>query len=107
MATSQIRYKLKMKYITLIIFTLGLLLFGCYRANSKTTSATDDKEEIQNLIRQVLKWSDSKNSINLLPVLADSKDRSYIGFHLDKHKSNLDDLRETNFFSTAFIENYN
>ena len=96
-----------MKYITQTTLIIGLLLFGCYRVNSKTTSATDDKVEIQNLIRQVLKWSSSKKSINLLPVLTDSKGRSYIGFDLDKHKSNLHDLRETNFFSTVFIENYN
>jgi hypothetical protein len=96
-----------MKYIKLTVFVIGLLLFGCYQTKSKTTYVTDDKEQIQNLIRQVLKWSDSKESINLLPVLADSKDSFYIGFDLDKHKANIDKLRETNFFTTEFIENYN
>jgi len=97
-----------MKYITLTTFILGLLLFGSSQANSKTTSATaDDKEEIQNLIRQVLKWSDSKKTINLLPVLTDNNDSIYIGFDLDKNKANIEKLRETNFFTTEFIENYN
>ena len=96
-----------MTYIALTIFILGLLLFGSSQAKIKTTSATDDKEEIQNLIRHVLKWSNSKQSINLLPVLTDNKESFYIGFDLDKHKANIEKLRETNFFTTEFIENYN
>jgi hypothetical protein len=96
-----------MKYIKLTVFVLGLLSFGCYQTKSKSTSATEDKEQIQNLIRQVLNWSDSKNSINLLPVLTNSKDSICIGFDFDKHKLNLDKLNETNLFAKEFIENYN
>jgi len=104
-----------MKHIKLTTLIFGLLLFGCNQANNKMTSvteektsiSTDDKEQIQNLIRQVLNWADTKNSIILLPVLTDSKDSVYIGFDLEKHKHNLDKLRQTNLFATEFIENYN
>ena len=104
-----------MKHIKLTILALGLLLFGCSQADNKTTSvtkekvstSTEDKEQIQNLIRQVLNWADSKNAIDLHPVLTDSKDSVYIGFDLDKHKQNLYKLQQTNFFATEFIENYN
>ncbi|MCZ2130303.1 MAG: hypothetical protein LC109_08550 [Bacteroidia bacterium] len=104
-----------MKHIKLTTLIFGLLLFGCNQANTKTTSvkeekvatSADDKEQIQNLIRQVLNWADSKNSIDLLPVLTDNKNSVYIGFDLDKHKQNLDKLKQTNFFATEFIENYN
>ena len=96
-----------MKYITLTTFILGFLLFGCYQTKSKTTSVSDDKGQIQNLIRQVLNWSNSKNKIDLLPVLTDIKDSVYIGFSLEKHKENLVKLRETDLFTTEFIENYN
>ncbi|MCF8427667.1 MAG: hypothetical protein K9I36_13100 [Bacteroidia bacterium] len=104
-----------MKHIKLTTLIFGLLLFGCNQADNKRTSiteekattSTDDKEQIQNLIRQVLNWSDSKYTIDLLPVLTDSKDSVYIGFDLDKHKQNLDKLQQTNFFATEFIENYN
>jgi hypothetical protein len=104
---------MKLFKITTLIF--GFLLFGCNQADSKTTSVTeeiattslDDKEQIQNLIRQVLSWADSKNSIDLLPVLTDSKDSVYIGFDLYKHDQNLDKLQQTNFFATEFIKNYN
>ena len=104
-----------MKHIKLTTLIFGLLLFGCNQADTKTTSVTvektstsaDDKKQIHNLIREVLNWADSKNSIALLPVLTDNKDSVYIGFDLDKHKQNLDKLKQTNFFATEFIENYN
>jgi hypothetical protein len=104
-----------MKHIKLTTLIFGLLLFGCNQSDTKTASVTEekvstsanDKELIQNLIRQVLNWADTKNSIDLLPVLTDSKDSVYIGFNLDKHKQNLDKLQQTNFFATEFIENYN
>jgi len=96
-----------MKYVKLTVFVIVLLLFGCNQSKSKTNSAADDKEQIQNLIRQVLNWSESKNSIDLIPALTDSKDSICIGFDLNKHKLNLDKLKETDLFATEFIENYN
>ena len=66
----------------------------------------DDKKQIRNLIRQMLNWSESKKSINLLPVLTDNKDTSCIGFDFDKHKLNLKKLKATNLFAEEFIKNY-
>lgn len=104
-----------MKHIKLTTLIFGLLFFACNQGENKTTSATeekvststDDKAQIQTLIRQVLGWSNAENSIELLPVIPDSKEHAYVGFDLDKHKQNLDKLRQTNFFATEFIENYN
>lgn len=104
-----------MKHIKLTTLILGLLLFSCKQADNKRisvigekeTNSANDIEQIQNLIRQVLNWADTQKSIDLLPVLADSKDSLYIGFDLDKHKQNLDKLQTTNFFAKEFIENYN
>src|SRR5690606_19710413 len=48
----------------------------------------------------------SKNSINLHPVITDSKDGVYIGFDLEKHKDNLTILKSTGFFAAEFIDNY-
>lgn len=104
-----------MKHIKLTTLILGFLLFSCKQADTKATSvkeeknsiSADDKEQIQNLIRQVLNWADTKNSIDLLPALADRKDSIYTGFDLEKHKQNLDKLRQTNLFAAAFVENYN
>jgi hypothetical protein len=104
-----------MKYMKLTTLIFGLLLFGCNQADTKTplvregkiSISANDKEQIQNLIRQVLNWVDTTKTIDLLPIVADSKDSIYIGFDLEKHKQNLDNLRQTNFFATEFIENYN
>lgn len=102
----------KINQTTLILL---VLLFGCNQTDHKTTSvneekitiSTDDKEQIQVLIREVLNWAEGKNSIDLLPVHADSKNNLYIGFDLKKHKQNLEKLKQTNFFATEFIDNYN
>lgn len=74
---------------------------------AKTVAISKDYEEIQTLIRQVLNWAESKESINLLPVLTDSNDSVYIRFDLKKHKENLDKLHQTGFFAKEFIDNYN
>jgi hypothetical protein len=108
-----------MKYFGLTTLILGLTFYSCGHNNPKTDKSekqsegleanevSKNREEIQKLIRQVLIWSDSKESIELLPALSDSKDSIYIGFDLDKLKANLDKLRQTGFFATEFIENYN
>jgi len=108
-----------MKYFVIITLILVLSFYSCSqyfpkKGNSEkqieilnATEASKNREEIQKLIRQVMIWSDSKESIELLPALTDSKDSIYIGFDLDKLKVNLDKLRQTGFFDTEFIENYN
>ncbi|MFN4080703.1 MAG: hypothetical protein ACK4NS_07355 [Saprospiraceae bacterium] len=104
-----------MKYFGLAIWISGLLLCACNQNDKKAssaseanaTNATGDKEQIQNLIREMLVWSDAANSIDLLPVIADDQDSVYIGFDLQKHRENLAKLRQTNIFSAAFVDNYN
>ena len=109
-----------MKTTGFLTLVLGLIFLSCNQnTRTKTTTTvkqtenlqqidnSKDKEEIQNLMRQTLKWADSKNVIDILPLLADSQDSVYIGFDLNKHKSNLDKLRTTDFFASEFIENYN
>lgn len=107
-----------MNYIRLLPLILGLTFLECSQnnqstlktdnlsANTKSTDSLNDKNEIKKLIEQVLIWSDSKETIQLLPVLTDSKDSVYIGFDLDKLKSNLDKLKKTKYFATEFIDNY-
>jgi hypothetical protein len=108
-----------MKYLGLTTLIFGIIFLNCNQNNQKSAKADKkhdktevtkdslDKKEIQNLIQQVLIWSNSKKSIDLLPFLTDSKDSVYLGFDRDKLKINLDKLRATGFFSTEFIENYN
>jgi hypothetical protein len=112
-----------MKYLRFGTVIFALCLFSCngnseqkesavkvstVKVNTTKSSGTsNDKQEIQDLIRKVLSWSESKNSINLLPALTDSRDSAYIGFDLEKLKVNLGKLKATSFFSSGFIENYN
>lgn len=108
-----------MKNIALCTLILGLTFCSCNQSNQAAATtvsqaekptiskASSDKEEIQNLIRKVLSWAESKNSIELLPVTTDSKDSVYIGFDLTKHKQNLEKLKSTGLFAQEFIDNYN
>ena len=108
-----------MKNMKLLTLIFGLIFLGCTQKKDsdtpiiqqtdsvKTITNANDKEEIKSLIKNVLLWSESKETIELLPVLTDSNDSVYIGFDLKKHEENLDKLRKTGFFSKEFIENYN
>jgi hypothetical protein len=110
-----------MKYLRFGIVIFASCLFSCNHDNvhkeskvkvnaiktSKSSGISNDKQEIQDLIRKVLNWSEAKGSIGLLPALTDSKDSVYIGFDLGKLRGNLGKLKATNFFSSGFIENYN
>lgn len=74
------------------------------KLKSQDTSA--DKKAIQSLIRKMLNWSQSKNNIDLVPVLTDSTDSLCIGFDLKKLQEDADKLKATGFFSSEFIDNY-
>jgi hypothetical protein len=93
--------KTALKYFKILV--LGYVLFSCNNQNP----SLKDEVQIKNLITQVLEWGDSKNSIDLLPVITDSKDSVYVGFDLVAHRKNLEILRQTNLFTDGFIENYN
>ena len=106
-----------MKLLVLTFLILEFTFCGCYCQNRITNDAgkssglgtqeiLKSKNEIQNLIRQVLIWSESKESIELLPAIKDRKDSAYVGFEMNKLKINLDKLAQTGFFATEFIENY-
>lgn len=111
-----------MKYTRFVTIIFALCLFSCNHGNeqkrsfvkadttykaSKSSGISKDKQEIQYLIRKVLIWTESDKSIDLLPVLTDSKDSIVVGFDLEKLKINLEKLKATNFFSSKFIVNYN
>jgi hypothetical protein len=107
-----------MKKIVIALFVFIVLFISAivyvqnkFKREQQTENLEDanfprEKEEINTLIKQVLIWSESKESIKLLPVLTDSLNRINIGFDRDKLTENLVKLKETSFFSTEFIENY-
>lgn len=116
-----------MKHIAYLSLIAALVLFGCNSATkptklakrdsvikSETSIKSDetkladkakDKQQIQILIRQMLTWADSKNELDLIPVL--SKDSICVGIDFDKLNQGLTKLRKTGFFAEEFIDNYN
>jgi hypothetical protein len=115
-----------MKYLIFGAVIFALCLFSCHHGNehkeskvkvsaikanttetSQSSGTSNDKQEIQDLIRKVLNWSDKKGSFDLLPTLTDTKDSIFVGFDMEKLKVNLEKLKATNFFSSGFVENYN
>jgi hypothetical protein len=108
-----------MKYFGLLSLIFGLTFYSFSNFNPEpdksenqtkglgATEVSKNKKEIQELIRQVMIWSDSKESIKLLPALPDVNNKVYVGFDINKHTANLKKLKETSFFANEFIENYN
>lgn len=103
-----------MKHIKLKTLLFGLLLLSCNPSDSKknlvteekASTPTDNKEQIQKLIRQVYKWHEGQKPSNN-DMITDNKDSIYIGFNLDQLKQDIEELKATNFFSNEFIDNYN
>jgi hypothetical protein len=109
-----------MIYLKIIVLVLGITFLSCNQKNEtrevleseidsiKTNQVSEDKEEIQTLIRKVLNWSNSKNAFNDSdPFLKDEKDSICIGIDFKNVKLELQILKETGFFANEFIENYN
>jgi hypothetical protein len=102
-----------MKHFKIKTLIFGFLLLSCNQADTKTTEVTkekastlaDDKEQIQNLIKQVYKWHEAQKPSNN-DMITDSKDSIYIGFNLDQIELDIEELKTTGFFSTEFIDNY-
>jgi hypothetical protein len=98
-----------------LIFGLILTIFAlsaCDQHNSNTTSvaAIDtaaDKKEIISLVQNMLKWSETKNRIDILPLPENVKDTVYTNLDLTQHALNLDKLKKTDMFASEFIDNYN
>jgi hypothetical protein len=76
-----------------------------HTVNIQVGDSVRNKEEIEMLIKNVLKWADSKQVIPLLPAIV--KDSICIGFNLDALEKNLIRLEGTGFFASEFIQNYN
>ena len=104
-----------MKHFKLTTLILGLLFFSCNQPDNKTTSTinqtssikSDDKEKLQQLVRQLYEWHETKSSHNDLDPIADKQDSTYIGLDLKKHEQRLAEIKQTGFFADQFIDNYN
>jgi hypothetical protein len=104
-----------MKYIQIALFIIAFSVMACSTGEQKDKATTeskssvseDSKEQIQNLMRNALFWTDTNKTVDLLPTIADAKDSLYIGFDLKQHKQNMEKLKASHFFAKEFIDNFN
>lgn len=89
----------------LLPLALTFALAACNQS-SRTNSIENSQEAIQELIHDVLSWADSENGIDLLPALTDKDGRIYVRLDLVKHAENLTKLKNTHYFASELIDNY-
>lgn len=110
-----------MKSLLFVIISWLSICLSCYSNNkqgktetateavrfrSVSTDKTQDKEEIQKLIRTVLNWSQSDSTFHLLPCLTNKNGSIYVGFDMKQLHKNVEILHKTDLFSNEFIDNY-
>lgn len=102
-----------MQYFTWSTLLLGLLLISCTETGTPTGAAkkpasaqTDDKADLEKLVRQLYTWHETKSSMDDFDPIADADNSAYIGIDQNKHAQRLAELKETGFFATQFLENY-
>jgi len=74
------------------------------------TNNAQSQEDIQDLMRQMMNWVESKTKSRDYGLLTFSSllrnDSAFIGYDMSKHKANIDSLKTTGFFANEFLENY-
>lgn len=103
-----------MNPLKFLVLVTAFLSFSCNQKskkplNIKQTSVptSDDKEALQQLLRRMYEWHETKNSQHDLIPLKKSGDSLYIGIDLNDHKKRLWELQQTSFFTDRFINDYN
>jgi len=104
-----------MKHYTLFIaILLGLFILSCSQAGNKNSSTksdtitniNDDKEQIVNLVKQVLKWHENNGTFTGFDPMFNPKDSVVIGMNLNTLKEELNKFTKSNLFDNEFIDNY-
>lgn len=106
-----------MKFFKIAILCLPIAFFSC-NEKSKTkiivsepaenkTDSRNDALELENLIKKLYKWIETKSSQeDFEPLLVKNTDSLYIGLDLKRHQKRLKEFENTHFFSEEFILNY-
>ena len=110
-----------MKHFSLTFLLLVFFLFGCNQINNKSTVVTNEtavtvsgngkelqeREKLQELVRRLYEWHETKGSKHDFYPVSDSQNRTHIGLDLNRHKQRLTELKQTDFFAEQFLDNYN
>lgn len=102
-----------MKSILFLLVTSFVLFSACNEHESTGTvpdidagKPTNDTMEIKNALINAMKWAESRDGIDLLPLEMDAKDSFYVGFDMEQHRQNIKTLEQTGFFAKEFLYNY-
>ena len=104
-----------MKPIKLLTLFSIFILFACTTAvktaveeeKQVSTSSKPDEEDLLKLTRNLYEWHETKNSKSDFNPISDDNDSAYIGLDLEMHKKSISELKQTGFFASEFIDNYN
>lgn len=105
----------KMKLIThTSIILLALSMSSCNGQSGKANTAivqTDSVkpvDQLETLTKELYKWVESDNAgEDFSPLPEQETDSLYLGLDLEAHKNRVSTLKNTHFFATEFLENYN
>ena len=109
-----------MKYLKSTFFLLTLGLFSVCNQSGNVTTAKSKAvaeipfvntrallEDLKNRVVELYKWNEVQSShVDFEPLLQQEMDSVYVGLDLARHEQRLAELRETNFFTDHFVENY-
>lgn len=104
-----------MNLYKLIVIPLILTINACTPVNKTAvevekhvpTIRQQDQEDLLKLTRNLYNWHETKSSMHDFEPINDDKDSAYIGLDLVQHKKRLTELKQTGFFASEFIDNYN
>lgn len=105
-----------MKIIIHSIAFLPLFLSACnsekdtsHVANSEEkeiAKTTADEEQLEELVRKVYEWHETNSTQQDFEPIADAEDIAYVGLDMDQHNQRVTELKQTEFFTESFLENY-
>ncbi|SHL10701.1 DUF3828 domain-containing protein [Flavobacterium chilense] len=102
-----------MKFYKLFFLSfIWILLAGFKPVNTSFASAksiyfASDKQQLETLIRKTYEWIETKNLVSDFDPLENKKGTQYVGVNLKAHNKKLSELKNSNFFSQQFLDNYN
>lgn len=101
-----------MKYLKLTALLLGIVLVSCktetkssQKPDEKSTTS-EEKEQLQDLTRQVYKWVETRSSGNDFSPIENFKDSTYPALDMKQHEKRMQELKASGYFADEFLDNY-
>ena len=88
-----------------LLFSVVLFIASCNQAGSMRAPQPGDSVDIVRLLKDVYRWHD-KNQASLSDFFIIVKDSFQVGVNYDSLNRTLGALRQTDYFSSEFIDNY-